>query len=959
LSELCPSGNQNGLEGPSFVLRFLVLELCRGGRRLFHHSFPEGRGCKRARQILIAHLVVVGLLAGPGVVRMIAAPSGRDVGDVDGRDQATTGAESLAIPTESEWTDYGTILEPGGVGDWDLQLSGAFAGSAIKLGGTYYLYYLGACCYRISDDTPTFRAVGVATSPDGINFTKHSDNPVLTWWPNNGGEEGAVSSAVVVEGDEVVFYYGANTEETSSTINADARLATSNNGLTFTDRGLVLDHSDPSIWGHGDELYPIIAIEDGGQWVVYYIPHGPIPETLQLGVAAGPDRMQLSTSPATSGGGNVTVWGMGGAAKIGPDTYALFLNYLFDGQMFVHTVSLAAPQELSLPVETYSFPDFRQATVLLDEEISTWFMYYRNARQTAYGVKLAPAGSPDTTPPMPPQEVTAVLVGHDGVDLAWEPASDAETGIVQYKVFRDGSPIATVKGWRYSDRGLSELTTYSFAVSAVNTHGLEGVKSSAVEVTTLSDRTAPDLASVSSSGDPTEVTAVFDEPVDETSSETAANYKLNHGATISAAALDPDLETATLSTSPLDEHRTYTLTTVGVEDRAQTPNAIEPPIRRRFTHSGAAGLVGCWRLDEGEGETAFDTSNFAQDGTLDLPGADPAIWTAGKIGGGLQFDGVDDIVTIPPSAGLASSTDGSHTFSIWARPVSVPPATAADNTLYSLITRERTGLYYTSTQTFMARIRLADGSEKTLESPVFSPGLWHHLTMVVDEDAQELRLYVDNVEVVGSPVSYTGALASHGEADFFLGTSDTLTEKYDYRLDGTLDEARVYSRALEISEIVTLASDPSGPRSHTLLVELAGEGSGSVTSTPEGIDCGSDCEEDFGELAPVGLTAVTDTGSDLAAWDGDPDCRDGQLTMYGDRICMARFCIVEREMRGLVIDSTITSEACNSLAVADVQLLAPAEVTLRAGREVILRDGFSVASGAKLVVVIDPSLSSD
>jgi hypothetical protein len=265
----------------------------------------------------------------------------------------------------------------------------------------------------------------------------------------------------------------------------------------------------------------------------------------------------------------------------------------------------------------------------------------------------------------------------------------------------------------------------------------------------------------------------------------------------------------------------------------------------------------------------------------------------------------------------------------------------------------------------MANIRLASGTVETVESPTFSPGEgpddWHHVTMVVDDDAKELRLYVDGAEVSNSPQSYSGALRIYGEADYFLGTSDPLIEKWDVRLDGTLDEARVYSRALETSEVVILAGDP-GPQSHTLLVELSGEGSGSVTSSPGSIDCGSVCEEDFVEGAGVGLTAAADPGSDLAAWEGDPDCQDGQLTMYGDRLCRARFCLEVRELTSEDIDSTVTYEACDTLTVGpDVHLLAPAgqtpaNVTLRAGDEVILRDGFSVASGAKLVVVIDPSI---
>ncbi|MGB3564899.1 MAG: LamG-like jellyroll fold domain-containing protein, partial [Thermoanaerobaculia bacterium] len=799
---------------------------------------------------LCAHIAVAVLIAGPGV------------GDVAGRDGASTGAALLPIPAQSDWTDYGTILEPGDVGEWDFQLFGAFVASAIKHNGTYFLYYQGACCYRILDDTTTFRAIGVATSPDGVNFTRYGGNPVITWFPNNGGEEGAVSSAVVIDGGgQVVFYYGANTEVDATSVNSDARLAISNDGLSFTDQGVVLDHEDPSVWGFGDELYPVTAIQDGGQWVVYYIPHGgttPPGAAFKLGVGSGPGRMQLATLPATSSGANVEAWGMAGSGKIGPDTYALFINDLRPpSEMFVHTVSLAAPEVLGAPEETYNFPDFKQGTVFLDAENSTWYMYYRNTDQDRYGLKLAPAGEKDTTPPSAPQQLTGVPVGHDGADLSWKPATDAETGIVQYRVFRGGSPIATVKGWTYSDRGLSELTQYSYEVSAENTHGLVGPKSSAVQVTTFGDQTAPDLSSVSGSGSSIEVTAVFDESVDESSSETFTNYQLNHGVAVSSASLDPDLRTVTLTTSPQAEHRTYTLTTSGVEDRAQSPNTVSPPIHRRFTHSGAPGLVGCWRLDEGEGDTAFDTSNFGADGSLELPGGDPATWAGGKIGGALQFDGVDDIVTIPPSAGLAAATDGSHTFSIWARPASVPPNTANHNTYYSLITREGRGLYYTFEQKFMANIRLASGTDVTVESLTYSPGNgpddWHHVAMVVDDVAKELRLYVDGAEVSSSPQSYSGALRSYGEADFFLGTSDPLIEKWDFRLDGTVDEARVYSRALETSEIVILATPP-GSQSHTLLVELSGEGTGSVTSSPGSIDCGSVCEEDFGEGVGVGLT---------------------------------------------------------------------------------------------------------
>ena len=99
------------------------------------------------------------------------------------------------------------------LGAWDFQFFGGFAGTVVKRSGIWYLYFQGSCCYRIVDDSVTFRQVGLATSPDGVNFTKVAGNPVISWSPNNGGEEGAVSAAAVLDpSGDLVVYYGANTE---------------------------------------------------------------------------------------------------------------------------------------------------------------------------------------------------------------------------------------------------------------------------------------------------------------------------------------------------------------------------------------------------------------------------------------------------------------------------------------------------------------------------------------------------------------------------------------------------------------------------------------------------------------------------------------------------------------------------------------------------------------------------
>lgn len=55
----------------------------------------------------------------------------------------------------------------------------------------------------------------------------------------------------------------------------------------------------------------------------------------------------------------------------------------------------------------------------------------------------------------------------------------------------------------------------------------------------------------------------------------------------------------------------------------------------------------------------------------------------------------------------------------------------------------------------------------------------------------------------------------------------------------------------------------------SLSVALAGAGSGSVTSAPAGISCGSTCSASFAQNATVTLTASAGTGSLFSGWSGD------------------------------------------------------------------------------------------
>ena len=87
----------------------------------------------------------------------------------------------------------------------------------------------------------------------------------------------------------------------------------------------------------------------------------------------------------------------------------------------------------------------------------------------------------------------------------------------------------------------------------------------------------------------------------------------------------------------------------------------------------------------------------------------------------------------------------------------------------------------------------------------------------------------------------------------------------------------------------TASFDLLPPDTYSLTVAKTGTGSGSVTSSPAGIDCGADCNETYDDGTVVTLTASPITGSTFVGWSGDPDCNDGQITLTADRSCSAEF----------------------------------------------------------------------
>jgi hypothetical protein len=77
----------------------------------------------------------------------------------------------------------------------------------------------------------------------------------------------------------------------------------------------------------------------------------------------------------------------------------------------------------------------------------------------------------------------------------------------------------------------------------------------------------------------------------------------------------------------------------------------------------------------------------------------------------------------------------------------------------------------------------------------------------------------------------------------------------------------------------------------TLSISTAGSGGGKIRSQPGGIDCGSDCSQDYLKGTQVTLTATPDAGSMFVSWSGSCSGTGAHATvqMDADKACVAAF----------------------------------------------------------------------
>jgi predicted GH43/DUF377 family glycosyl hydrolase len=130
-------------------------------------------------------------------------------------------------------------------------------------------------------------AIGYATSPDGLHWSKHAQNPIFRPDPKSPWERERVTACQVVpQGDwHVMFYIGFRDVN-----HAQIGVARSKDGITGWERHRANPIIRPGLnhWDH-DAVYKPFAILDGDRWLLWYNGrHGGV-EQIGLAIHEGVD----------------------------------------------------------------------------------------------------------------------------------------------------------------------------------------------------------------------------------------------------------------------------------------------------------------------------------------------------------------------------------------------------------------------------------------------------------------------------------------------------------------------------------------------------------------------------------------------------------------------------------------------------------------------------------------------
>ncbi len=231
----------------------------------------------------------------------------------------------------------------------------------------------------------------------------------------------------------------------------------------------------------------------------------------------------------------------------------------------------------------------------------------------------------------------------------------------------------------------------------------------------------------------------------------------------------------------LDELRVY--------KRAFTPREVSQ------LYEWAPGPVGYWVMDAGTGSTAYDVSTNGNNGTITS-----ALWSPGKYGNGLKFDGVSDYVAVADNPTIEPTS--SFSIGAWIY------LTAVQQNVAGIVAKDGNAsgnlgnycLCFSNSPSDILRFGFYDGAnQNAITSPsATEQNMWVHAMGVFDDEANELRLYKNGV-LVSTATSITGTPVTNNDP-MYIGSRANNPSSYEFT--GMIDDVRIYNYARTSKQVL-------------------------------------------------------------------------------------------------------------------------------------------------------------
>ncbi len=163
----------------------------------------------------------------------------------------------------------------------------------------------------------------------------------------------------------------------------------------------------------------------------------------------------------------------------------------------------------------------------------------------------------------------------------------------------------------------------------------------------------------------------------------------------------------------------------------------------------------------------------------------------------MDFDGIDDYITVPNASSYVAN--GNMSISFWVYPTNPAPNYPNFDGFAGFRNNTTADFYilHLSTTTVEARFRNSAGANFDIIYAGLVPNAWNHFAMTIS--GTEFSLYHNGVSV--NTITATGSFSSTTES---LSIGYTPFNSPDFRLDGKLDDVALWSKSLSGSEVAAL-----------------------------------------------------------------------------------------------------------------------------------------------------------